>query len=331
MNASPLVVRPCPLCGSSDDSQVAARARFDADRLDEFAFSSRKPPEYMHHRLIACPVCDLVYASPVPATPQSLAKAYEDAAFDSDVESRYASFTYGRLLARLEATLPDLIGAIDVGTGDGAFLEQLLAHGFTDVVGVEPSSAPIRAAKAPIRPLIRSGPFEFQQGDEGRFSLVTCFQTLEHLYDPAALPARIRHPEGQRRHPDRLSQSACGVGKAPRHEIADLRHRTPADCFRQGVSGSYWSERDFPPFESYRLEHLSPPLLVEAVSASGGPEASHPTAVQDHRNRVPPVSILAGNIAAIGYKHEREASLVKAWSIDWLHQVRSPLARSGLA
>lgn len=186
MNPPPPVVRPCPLCGSSDDSHVVARARFDADRLDEFAFSSRKLPEYMHHRLIACPVCDVVYASPLPATPQALVKAYEDAAFDSAAESRYASLTYGRLLARIEATLPDRVGAIDVGTGDGAFLERLLAQQFTDVVGVEPSRAPIQAAKAHIRPLIRSGPFEFRQGDGGRFSLVTCFQTLEHLYDPLA-------------------------------------------------------------------------------------------------------------------------------------------------
>jgi SAM-dependent methyltransferase len=165
---------------------VTAQARFDADRLDEFAFSSRKTPEYMHHRLVACPVCDAVYASPLPATPQTLVKAYEDAAFDSDTESRYASLTYGRLLARIKATLPDVVGAIDVGTGDGAFLEQLLAQGFTDVVGVEPSKAPIQAAKAHIRPLIRSGPFERRSNDNNRFSLVTCFQTLEHLYDPVS-------------------------------------------------------------------------------------------------------------------------------------------------
>ncbi len=37
-------------------------------------------------------------------------------------------------------------GALDIGTGDGAFLAELLRAGYTDVIGIEPSSAPIEAA-----------------------------------------------------------------------------------------------------------------------------------------------------------------------------------------
>lgn len=58
--------RPCPICGSADESHVYSDAHFDLARLDEFAFASRKIPEYMHYRLITCPVCDLLYASPAP-------------------------------------------------------------------------------------------------------------------------------------------------------------------------------------------------------------------------------------------------------------------------
>src|SRR2546428_10943676 len=150
------VERPCPVCGSTDESRVVAEAKIDAGRLNEFAFSSRKTPEYMHHRLIACPTCDVVYASPLPAR-DSLVKAYEDAAFDTSTESHYASRTYRKLLPRIMNKLPDRVGALDIGTGDGAFLEQLLASGFTDVVGVEPSKAPRAAAAPSIRPLIRYG------------------------------------------------------------------------------------------------------------------------------------------------------------------------------
>jgi len=38
-----------------------------------------------------------------------------------------------------------------------------------------------------IRPLIRLGPFRPADFEPGSFSLVTCFQTLEHVYDPLAL------------------------------------------------------------------------------------------------------------------------------------------------
>ncbi len=63
----------------------------------------------------------------------------------------------------------------------------MLAHGFRDVVGVEPSTAPIAAAKETIRPLLRHGLFRAQDFACRRFRLITCFQTLEHVYDPQAL------------------------------------------------------------------------------------------------------------------------------------------------
>src|SRR3972149_4287528 len=178
--------RPCPLCGSTGEPSIFAQADFDLDLLDDFAFASRKIPEYMHYRLISCPVCDLLYASPVPKSGM-IARAYEEAAFDSSEEAYYASRTYGGFLPNIIKRLPDLVGAIDVGTGDGAFLEQLLASGFSGVVGIEPSKAPIAAAKVEIMPLIRHGVFNPHDFENETFSLVTCFQTLEHLYDPVEM------------------------------------------------------------------------------------------------------------------------------------------------
>lgn len=175
--------RSCPVCGSNDDSKVFAEANFNLEQLDDFAFASRKFPEYMHYRLISCPACDLLYANPVPESGM-LAMAYAEAAFDSSEEARYASSTYASFLPNIIKRIPNLVGAIDIGTGDGAFLEQLLVNGFTGVVGIEPSKAPISHAKDEIRPMIRYGIFNPEEYESESFSLVTCFQTLEHLYDP---------------------------------------------------------------------------------------------------------------------------------------------------
>src|SRR5207245_510974 len=49
--------RACPVCGS-EAATVFAEQRIDPAALDGFAFASRKQPEYMHYRLVACPVCD---------------------------------------------------------------------------------------------------------------------------------------------------------------------------------------------------------------------------------------------------------------------------------
>jgi 2-polyprenyl-3-methyl-5-hydroxy-6-metoxy-1,4-benzoquinol methylase len=178
-----MVGRACPVCGSRDASKVYAEANFDVAKLDEYAFASRKMPEYMHHRLIECPVCDLVYANPVP-TMETLSSAYNEAAFDSAEEARHAARTYGSFLPAIASRLPDRCGALDIGTGDGVFLEQLLSRGFSGVMGVEPSAAPIAAARPRIRPLIKHDIFRPEDYQPGSFSLITCFQTIEHLSDP---------------------------------------------------------------------------------------------------------------------------------------------------
>jgi SAM-dependent methyltransferase len=178
-----MVARPCPVCGSTDASQVYAQANFDTAKLDEYAFASRKMPEYMHHRLIECPTCDLVYANPVP-TLESLSSAYNEAAFDSAEEARHAARTYGSFLPAIASRLPDRAGALDIGTGDGVFLGQLLRKGFTGVTGVEPSTAPIAAARPGIKALIKHDIFKPEDYEPGTFSLITCFQTIEHVSDP---------------------------------------------------------------------------------------------------------------------------------------------------
>jgi SAM-dependent methyltransferase len=179
--------RACPICGSTAGRELAP-ARFDLARLDAFAFASRKRPEHMHFRLVLCETCDLAYASPAPAA-RALEAAYEGAAFDAAEESRYAAATYASFLPGIVGELPggNAGRALDIGTGDGAFLRELLAAGFEDVTGVEPSAAPIAAADPAVRGRIRHGPFRAGDFAAEQLSLVTCFQTLEHVPDPLQL------------------------------------------------------------------------------------------------------------------------------------------------
>ncbi len=180
---SEMINRPCPVCGSCDESGIFAAADFDPQNLDGHAFASRKLPEYMHYRLVACPLCDLLYASPVPQR-GLLTRAYCQAPFDSAGETHYASRTYASFLPDIIRRIPDSSGALDIGTGDGAFLEELLKSGFTWAAGVEPSRASISAAKDNIRPLIKNACFRGDEFAKKSFSLVTCFQTLEHVSEP---------------------------------------------------------------------------------------------------------------------------------------------------
>jgi SAM-dependent methyltransferase len=181
-----LVPRTCPICRTRGASRPFAAANVDPGRLGRSSFAARKSPEYMHWRLAECRACDLLYADPAP-TPEALAGLYREAEFDSREEAGYASRTYASFLPRIARRLPDLEGAVDVGTGDGSFLRELLAAGFTAVAGVEPSEAPIAAAHPDVHPLIRHDVFRPGAFPEGSLSLVTCFQTIEHLDDPVGL------------------------------------------------------------------------------------------------------------------------------------------------
>ena len=99
------------------------------DQLDEYAFASRKLPEYMHWRLVCCNRCDLLYADPAPR-PEDLGLLYQGAAFDSGREAGFASRTYARFLPRIIPRLPDREGALDIGTGDAPFSESRRRPGF---------------------------------------------------------------------------------------------------------------------------------------------------------------------------------------------------------
>ena len=179
------IPRACPLCGG-EDATVMVEATLDEGRLTASAFASRKLPEYMHSRMVECARCSMLYANPV-LRQEALAEAYKDASFDSGTESRLAAVTYRTMLEPHLPILPSRNSALDIGAGDGAFLEELLALGFHDVTGVEPSEAPIAAAKPSIRGYLKSGIFAADQFAAESLDLITCFQVIEHVWDPVKI------------------------------------------------------------------------------------------------------------------------------------------------
>jgi SAM-dependent methyltransferase len=287
---------------SDDQSALFAEANFDPAQLGEFAYASRKLPEYMHLRLLICGRCDMLYASPAPP-PGLLSAAYNDAAFDSGPEAHFAARTYGSFLPNICSNLPDRIGAVDIGTGDGAFIEQLIEHRFTDVIGVEPSAAPIAAAAATIRPLIRHDIFKPGSFAPGSVSLVTCFQTIEHVPDPLSLCReawKILKPGGAIflvGH-NRRAFSAKVLGrKSPIFDIEHLQLFSP-DSFRHLLSAAGFESISVKPFISkyplhYWMKLFPLPAGVKHVVISS---------LKAMRLGFMPIPLPAGNLTAVAYK-----------------------------
>lgn len=196
---SKLEPRDCPVCGSNSGTGVPFLERnFRADRVDAMSFASRKAPEYMSYALSRCPTCDAVYAREAP-TISEIGAAYHSAGFDSKAEALDAAETYERALRGHLLPMPDKGGALEIGTGTGAFLQRLRRLGFTGLAGVEPSRAAIDAADEDIRPSIREGLFRGADFEAESFSLIACFMTLEHVSEPATLlrdAHRLMKPDG---------------------------------------------------------------------------------------------------------------------------------------
>lgn len=184
------IPRKCPVCQSNQHSVPWADRKIDESRLSSFSFASRKLPEYMHHTLKLCRNCDLLFA--IPDATLNLHAAYESAAYDSNTEATFAAATYRRILQPVLARIPHKTRLLDIGAGDGAFLREMLSAGFSELIGLEPSAAPILAAHPSVRSCLRMEMFTEALFPPESFSMITCFQTIEHVPDPLALCLEAR-------------------------------------------------------------------------------------------------------------------------------------------
>ncbi|MDO9363610.1 MAG: class I SAM-dependent methyltransferase [Sphingopyxis sp.] len=191
--------RACPLCGAgADQAEPFLSDTRDESRVNQSSFASRKIPEYMSHAMVRCRVCDLAYVDRPPSV-ASLAASYHEADYDSAEEAEDAADAYAWPLRTVLDLLKGRDRALEIGTGTGAFLERLKSEGFTQLIGIEPSSAAIAAAPSHRLPWIREGIFEEANFPPESFDLICCFMTLEHVQDPGALVAaahRLLKPGG---------------------------------------------------------------------------------------------------------------------------------------
>lgn len=298
-----LETRACPVCGTRDAGRVYCEANVDPGSLGGFAFASRKVPDFMHWRLVACDRCDVLYADPAPH-PEELPGLYREAAFDSGDEARLAGRTYARFLPGIARRLPDLDAAADIGTGDGAFLGALLAAGFGRVAGVEPSAAPVAAADPSVRPLIVPDVFRGDTFAPGSLSLITCFQTIEHLADPLGFcrdARRALKPGGALfliGH-NRRSLSARILGRrSPIFDVEHLQLFSPSGLRALFRAAGFASAEVRPFWNRYPLQYWA--RLFPAPAALKTPVLSALRRTGVGRWVVP---MPAGNLAAVAYKN----------------------------
>ena len=176
----------CAVCGTEGNSTELYPANFDLRAFNAIVFSARRSPDGIHYRMVKCNTCGLVRSDPL-ADPQVLKQLYARSHFDYSDEVPNLKLTYSHYLRNLADYGVKKAALLEIGCGNGFFLEEALAEGYASVRGVEPSTAAVARANPEVRPYIvcdtmRSGLFAPEQ-----FDVICMFQVLDHIPDPGGL------------------------------------------------------------------------------------------------------------------------------------------------
>ena len=289
----------CAICGTEGNATELFRSTVTPEAFDARHFSARRLPDRVHYRMVRCDKCGLVRSDPA-ADPAKVASLYARSSFDYATEVANLSRTYGRYLGKLDRHGAQRDGLLEVGCGNGFFLEEALRRGYRDVRGIEPSRDAIESAPPSVRPLIvedvlRPGVLPAQST-----GVVCMFQVFDHLPDPgAALDEvhRVLRPGGLALilNHDADAPSAKVLGE--RSPIVDVEHYylySRATLGRLAAAHGFEVVESGPVWNDYSLSYIARLLPLPGGSKRAAQGLLEMTRLAKPRVRVP-----LGNLYAV--------------------------------
>jgi SAM-dependent methyltransferase len=181
-NGMNFVRKHCLFCGEKENVVELYPQNFRVEDLTPEVFSARHSGKHLHYTIVRCRNCGLVFSREI-LTEEALNNLYSKSNVTFSQYTDIIRKDYWRCLA------PFMNGAqrneaLEIGCSSGFFLEELLARGFGQVQGCEPSIEAKELASPKIRDNITLSLFKRGLYDQKRFDLVCAFQTLDHLSDP---------------------------------------------------------------------------------------------------------------------------------------------------
>jgi len=220
----------CPLCGSSG-GQLWLRTpdRFHG-RHEEYA-------------LLRCPACSLVWLSNPPRQ-EDMNQHYTEA-YDRRI-SASGQNSLIRWVHRKAALAPyKQSGSIlDLGCSSGAFLQSLPAADW-QLYGIEMSAESAKEAQRKTGANVFVGEIDQAGFPPASFDVITCFDVLEHLYEPRRVMAKVA---------EWLKPGGIFYVLVPNIDSAEAR-----------IFGTYWHGLELP----RHLFHYSPASLTFLAESAG--------------------------------------------------------------
>lgn len=220
----------CPVCG-----KMGAREFLQGpDR-----FHGRKK----RYTLVRCSGCSLVWLSHPPA-PEEMHLHYTNA-YDRLISASGQNAPHRWRERKAALTEHKHSGALlDLGCSSGSFLESLKGDGWK-LHGIEMSTECAKIAEAKTGAQVFVGNILDASFPRESFDVITCFDVLEHLYEPRRVMARVG---------EWLKPGGIFYVLVPNIDSAESR-----------VFGSYWHGLELP----RHLFHYSPAALKFLAESAG--------------------------------------------------------------
>jgi SAM-dependent methyltransferase len=225
----------CPVCGQSEGQEWL------------------RGPDRFHGRqekytLVRCPACSLVWLRHPPASAQ-MHLHYTDA-YDKLISASGHNSPHRWRERKAALTPHNQSGALlDLGCSSGSFLESLKGGGWK-LHGIEMSKNCAKIAEAKSGAQVFVGNILDATYPPESFDAITCFDVLEHLYEPRRVMARVS---------EWLKPGGIFYVLVPNVDSAEAR-----------AFGSYWHGLELP----RHLFHYSPASLKFLAESAGLREVS---------------------------------------------------------
>jgi len=118
-----------------------------------------------------------------------LAELYAQSSFDYAGEVDNIRATYGRYLAKAVSYGIQKGPLLEIGCGNGFFLEEALFRGYSPVQGIETSRIAVERATPAVRDKILCAAMEPGLFSPESFEIICLFQVIDHLPEPGAVLA----------------------------------------------------------------------------------------------------------------------------------------------
>lgn len=176
----------CNLCGRDEvEPMYPNTLNGDESKANWLPYACTSSNYGLHHTIVRCKYCGLVYANPRLHHRQIL-KSYQsvqDPLYEKEKNGRIRTFEHH--LEALEAIIGPAQGRrlLDIGAYTGVFVQVARTRGWA-AEGLEPSSWAAEIAKSNNIP-VQHGLLESTDFPASTYDVATMWDVIEHLVDPA--------------------------------------------------------------------------------------------------------------------------------------------------